>query len=219
MFKSIRHVLLIVLLMVAASGREVSAIGFGAYLSGQRGSGDWEIEEQAFPFTLIKADGDLRHFGIGFVLDTAPAQDRLFSYRLNVGLEEFNADLDDLGDALKLGGVSVNNTFGFQIFRSADVRLWAGPHVVTGFYGGALKELDFVDVALVEFGAGGSFGADFAAGERLSFSIVTGFTFSGFGGKIEFFTGDDDLRGNGGSAFVNLSLIWSRQGRTRPHPG
>jgi len=72
-------------------------------------------------------------FGGGFVFDTNLSQDRLFNYRLNVGLGwvaiQPDSKYDDLVDAP--GGVAfeIINTFGFGIVRTSTLRLWLGPQI------------------------------------------------------------------------------------------
>ena len=69
--------------------------------------------------------------GLGFVFDTNIGKDRDFSYRLN--LEYSLADLED-SSRLYSSDVSkhkynIINTFGFSVYHSRYVRLWAGPRL------------------------------------------------------------------------------------------
>ena len=98
--------------------------------------------------------------------------------------------------------------FGFQIYQSPKVKIWGGPHVVTGIYVGdrddsAVDE----DAVLFEFGAGGIFGVNYHSGQRLTISTVVGVTFSGYAGYVENFTDEDDITGDSHTVFFNLSFL------------
>lgn len=69
--------------------------------------------------------------GLGFVFDTNIGKDRDFSYRLNLEytlaeLEESDRLLFDSGSKHKY---NIVNTFGFSVYHSRYIRLWAGPRV------------------------------------------------------------------------------------------
>ena len=128
------------------------AAGLGAFANISPGAADWEVDDAGLELDF---EGDTRRLSFGFVMDTAPAQDRLFNYRLNVGLEAFEADWDDTCCEMDLGGVAVDNTFGFGVLRTDSVRLWVGPRVRVGFYGGDLDPTG-EEIYLLELGGGGA---------------------------------------------------------------
>ncbi len=200
--------LLLIFSVFLVSSRSASALGLGGYLSAQQGSADdWEIEDVLFSGD-IESDGDLDAFGVGFVLDTAPAQDRIFSYRLNVGLERLDVDLDRFGDTAELRGLVIDNTFGFQVFYSEPARLWIGPRLRVGLYGGEFEVVDDADLAIFQLGLGVAFGANFNVGGRLIIGVTTGYSYSGFVGEVDdAFFDDNDVTGGGGTAFLNFSLM------------
>ena len=125
-------VFLSLLLMLATT--PTLASGFGAFVEGISGSGDveidWDNSGNQPPF-----DNDFSGGHFGFILDTNLARDSVFNYRLNVGLGALDAE-DDFGTALELGGVTVDNTFGFGVVRSKSFRLWIGPQIRIGVYTG-----------------------------------------------------------------------------------
>ncbi|MBN1797563.1 MAG: hypothetical protein JW822_03240 [Spirochaetales bacterium] len=69
----------------------------------------------------------------GILFDTCVARDRLFNYRLQVGLDLSNASFydEDLGqDAdIDIWQISFINTFGFGMIRNELMRFWVGPQI------------------------------------------------------------------------------------------
>ena len=100
------------------------AAGFGGYFEYSRGIGYLDI----FGFD---ADFDDDKYGVGFAFDTNVSRDRLFNYRLNVGYERTNRKYEG-GLKEKLNGFSINNMFGFGVYRDPNARVWLGPSVRLG---------------------------------------------------------------------------------------
>lgn len=194
-----------------ASGASAAGLGFYGTLEG--GDGEWE-EEIGGPD--LEYDGDLSRAGFGFAFDTELGRQANFNYRMAVSVQGVDADFDLEGstftDELDLQGVVVDNTFGFSIYTDEVTRLWVGPRVRIGVFEGELDSAPSVDVSLAELGIGGVFGANFNAGPTVTFGLEAGFMFSGYGGEIDDFGGDNDLTGTSANLFLN-GLVLFRLGR------
>jgi len=200
-----RFIYVLMFLLLAFSGGSAFALGLGFYGTVQGGGGNWELENQS-GVKFYDDDGDTGRLGIGFALDTAVARDKLFNYRLNVGLERFDIDFDNSGGTTgEFLGLAVDNTFGFGVMRTEKVRLWIGPRVRVALYGGDYDNDSTVDIGLFEFGVGGVFGANFHVGPTVSLGFETGVMFSGYGGEVETnFAGVEyDLTGSSANLFLN----------------
>jgi hypothetical protein len=113
-----------IVLLIATSSDLVAATpafatGLGGYLS--YGNVDGSVD---FNF-----NGDYKtdRFGIGFVMDTNVATDRLFNYRLELGYQKSWREFDVLSRDIEFSGFTWNNYFGFAPYRSQNIRLWMGP--------------------------------------------------------------------------------------------
>jgi hypothetical protein len=102
------------------------ALGFGAYFEYARGIGQIDVGS----FNL---DRDSNVYAGGFALDTNVSRDSLFNYRLNLGYEYTSRPDQLVPSLLGLGssqnGVSLNNMFGFGVYRSEHMRAWLGPSI------------------------------------------------------------------------------------------
>jgi hypothetical protein len=73
-------------------------------------------------------------------METSPlTQNKLFSYRRQLGLEARDIEEED-GFAMELAGLVLNNTFAFGGNIADNIRLWGGPQVLFGFYAGETEE-------------------------------------------------------------------------------
>ena len=101
------------------------ASGYGLYLDYALGPIDPDID--FFSGTRYETG----RISIGFALDTAVAQDKLFNYRMNLGYEHIN---EKSGGTTfqKFNGGSFENIFGFGVYRSKLMRVWLGPAVRLG---------------------------------------------------------------------------------------
>ncbi|HEY3176703.1 MAG TPA: hypothetical protein VGK94_13190 [Candidatus Polarisedimenticolia bacterium] len=210
-----RAAFLLALLLAGFSADRAFAVGLGGYLSVGGGKADW-----TYDFDVagdVDADGDTGRAGLGFVMEIHPAGPSLFNYRLGVGYEAFGADFDfDNGpsDELELVGLVMDHTFGFALMRHDVARLWIGPQVRIGLYGGGFDDLPG-DVFAAEFGIGGAFGANFHVGDAFTISTVAGIRVSGYGASNDDNgVAEGDITGAGGSAFLNLAFM-ARTGSDR----
>ena len=207
-----RQNLRVMMLWLALFGLSVSqaiAFGFGAYVEGAVGSGEAEIDWD-WGGKTEEFDTDLSSAGFGFVMDSNLAANRVFNYRLNVGFDRLDME-DEADTTLELGGLVVDNTFGFGIVRTRAFRLWLGPQVRFGFYGGETDNSGTkLDAAVFAFGLAPVLGANLNLGAHFTLSITTGYRFLGFAGPVEWSDDSDsgDLAGNGGMAFFNVSALF-----------
>lgn len=176
-----------------------SAVGFGVFVDASGGgSGEMEVNDD---FTL---DIDAKTGAFGFVLDTAPTNERVFNYRLNVGLARQELDWD--GPKIKTDGIYVENIFGFAFVRNESFRWWAGPLVRVGYYAG---EIQFAsgdeDVDYGEFGVGAVTGLNFKVGNTV-ISPSIGVRYSGFAGEVD--SVEDEIEGHASNVFANLAVLF-----------
>ena len=205
MFQYARFVWIVMLITVMQGN--AFALGLGFYGAVQGGEADWEVENDFGP-DLNFDGGDISKASIGFTLDTAVLKDTVFNYRLNVGPERFDADLGDTQFTAELGGIAADNSFGFGVLRTENVRLWVGPRVRVAIYGGDFNDDSNVDVALVEFGVGGVFGGNFGVGRTVALGFETGFMISGYAGIIDDGSEEPDFTGEGTSVFLNGVVLF-----------
>jgi hypothetical protein len=160
--------------------------GYGFYIEGAGGSGEQEVDEWFSIGETEPYDVDFTGSDLGFVLDTSVAKDKLFNYRLNVGLSSF--DIEESGESdysgLERFGLSIDSTFGFGVFRIKPLRLWIGPQIRVGFYGGETDEFA-LDVYAVTFGVAPVLGANVNLGRVVSLSLSTGYRIQGYAGEID----------------------------------
>jgi hypothetical protein len=194
----------------------VFAAGFGFFGTAQGGDIDWEVEDDFG--NKVDFEGDKGGVGFGFIMDTAPGERNLFNYRLEVATEVFDADVEQnqvgFQDTFEMAGIAVDNSFGFGVFRNDAVRLWVGPRVRVGFFGGESKTDSTVDVALIEFGVGGVFGANFRIGPTVSLGLEVGTMITGYAGEIDDSFETLDITGDGPSLFLN-GVVLFRTGTDR----
>ena len=98
------------------------AVGFGPYFEYGRG-----ISNDGFG----TADFDDNRYSVGFALDTRVASDGLFNYRLNLGYQRTSRNFGGPGD-VTYNGVTLNQMFGFGVYRSSLMRVWLGPSIRIG---------------------------------------------------------------------------------------
>ncbi len=171
---------------------DVKAIGLGFYadLPVHEGSGDNLAKNDYERFSY---DTDDENNSLGFVLDTALASNSLFNYRLNLGYGDWKWKTK-AGGRLKLDAYTVDNTFGFSMFRNKHVRLWIGPQlrfcVLEGKYIDRFGDQDADwKYSYVGFGFAPVIGLNYNPGDFFTASITMGYRFMKY-------YGDDDYRGN-----------------------
>ena len=71
---------------------------------------------------------DFKRNDFSFVMDTAAAIDKLYNYRLHIGIANVSYD------GSKYSGPFITNTFGFGVVRNKSIRIWVGPQLgIRGF--------------------------------------------------------------------------------------
>jgi len=186
------------------------AIGLGLYIDLGGGSGEAEFDVQ----DTEEFDIDTSLFGIGFQFETNPqSAKKVFSYRFQAGLESRNIEIEDDENAtLELGGLVINNTFAFGGNPSEKIRLWGGPQILIGFFGGETDreylgdEISFSGTAI---GLGVAGGANFGIGGGKTILTTTiGLRTLGFAGKAEWYTWDEEFKGNATEFFISVGILF-----------
>ncbi len=210
MKKNSIHLSLLTALFVLFFTSPLFAIGLGAYIPGSRGIIEWEDNSN-------NDNSDLFKLGIGFILDTAVAQDRIFNYRLNLGfaltkiINETDYNIDGFDYHLY-------NTFGFGIIRTKDMRFWIGLQIGFGVIIGEYdvhEETDINSFTDVYASTGLAAGVNLHIGDRFSLGLEGGLR-TGFHkgtGKIEitnynYGSFEYDYSGSEIEIFMNISAIF-----------
>lgn len=185
----------------------------------------------------LDIDVSLTHLTFGVMYESAPARDKLFSYRGtfgfdiatklsidNVSFPGFPIDLNDLGISLDIDesskfGFSTNHTFAFGIVRTESLKWWAGPGIGLTFnyydYGTEFFGIP-VDAkgANLSIGGGGETGVNIHLGSAMTLCVGGGIHWRAFG----LGGGSDDVGslvwGNGPLYFIQTSILF-RTGRDR----
>jgi hypothetical protein len=156
-----------------------SALGLGFYGSFGSGSGEWEVDpDEDSDYTV---DTDNEHRSFGFVLDTAVAKDKVFNYRLQVGIDKWK-EKDFDGGEFEIDGFVVDNDFGFGVVRRENFRLWLGPELRIEYGEGILNDNTDAEVALIGIGVGPVIGVNFNFGKTFTLGLKSGYLFEGYGG-------------------------------------
>lgn len=134
----------------------------------------------------FEIDYDANVIGIGVQLDTNVARNRLFNYRVEIlvefvdGTSEYSlAGLSGSSDDdFAAGGFGINQTFGLGLIRRPGFRLYAGPTLRLGLFGGEGEdirlggtELDATDYVGFDLGLGLELGLNLHTGKRTSVSL------------------------------------------------
>ena len=191
------------------------AAGLGIFIDASGGgSGEFEWESD---FNSRNVDSKAAAFG--FVLDTAPTNERVFNYRLNVGFARH--EFDDI-DKIKSKGIYAENIFGFALIKDETLRWWVGPLVRVGFYSGDTDTVQLgsgasmkTELDYAEFGVGAVTGLNVKVGNAI-LSPSIGVRFSGYGGEGEITTRDsfgtssfkEDFEASATNIFANFALLF-----------
>lgn len=118
--------------------------------------------------------------GTDLVIDTAVAKNRIFNYRLSVECGTFTARREYLfrNVSFSVNRMTCASTFGFGLWRSRTMRIWAGPQIALS-YEFSNKDSRILDTFIYNK-AGGVIGINFHTGESTTVSFEVGFR-AGFG--------------------------------------
>ena len=184
------------------------AISFGMYIDLGGGSGEAEYDFSG----AEEFDIDTSFSGIGFQFETNPqSAKKVFSYRFQAGFESRDIE-DEENVTLELGGLVINNTFAFGGNPSKNIRLWGGPQVLVGFYGGETDREylgDEISFSGAAFGVGVAGGGNFGLGSGKTILTTTiGVRSLGFAGKAEWYDEDEELKGNSTEFFLSIGILF-----------
>lgn len=191
------------------------AVGLGGFIDASGGSGKAEGESDYESWDI-----DSNAFAFGFVLDTAPTNEKTFNYRLNVGFAKQDIKNEN-NDKLRSNGIYIENIFGFAFIKNENFRWWGGPLIRLGYYSGdadsyrvgsTIYEAKF-DYA--EVGVGAVTGLNFKAGKAILAPSI-GFRVNGFGGeetiteKTSYGNSSytEDITGNSTNIFANFAVLF-----------
>lgn len=202
-------------ILAASVDNAEAVVAMGPYLDISSGSGNLEWDSDHSEFDVDASGG-----GVGFALDSTRGDQANFNYRLNVGFEGQNLK-DETDLKMKMGGIVVENIFGFAIMRQPDMRWWAGPLLRIGFYSGETDDYydtygdrSKTEADLFEFGVGVATGITLKIGPHIYLAPSAGVRFIGISGTGTVKNFDlhsqyeDDLSGNLTNLFVNFSLMF-----------
>lgn len=205
MKKTLTACLVLATVLLFGSGRASAAgMGFSVGFGGGSGTVEYDI-----PGTE-EIDVDASSFGLSFLLETDPLSAESFSYRLNIGIEALNLE-DDSGVTAELGGLVFDNTFCFRLAGDDTYRIWIGPQVRVGFYGGETdKEFlgETIEYSAFAFGVGGAIGGNWSMGGDTIIGFDTGIRFTGYGGEAEWGGVKEDFTASTSIFFVNFDMMW-----------
>lgn len=192
-------------LFIAASS-QVFALGLGATVQLGGGSGTQTLDNW---FVTSDEDVDIDTVGIGFALDTSLTDKHTFNYRLGVGTESVTIE-NQFGGESDISGIFVSNDFGFAVYKDSTTRIWVGPQVKVGLYGG--DDANNNDLAIVTLGVGPVVGANFKVGSNLVLAAKAGLIFHSYAGDA--YNNNDtwlyDVDGDASLFIVNFSIFYDR---------
>lgn len=183
-----------------------SALGLGFYGSLGSGSGDLEVDPEAG--TDYEFDTDNEHRSFGFVLDTAVAKDKVFNYRLQVGLDKWEEENSDTGDKFEIDGFVVENDFGFGVVRRESFRLWLGPTLRIEYGEGIYNDNTDEEAAFFGIGVGPVIGVNFNFGRIFTLGLKSGYLFEGYGGAGKDLFEGDRYTISSRQIFINAAIIF-----------
>ncbi len=176
-----------------------AAVGLGPFFEYGRGIGVVESGRNL--------DYDTNRYSVGFALDTAVARDTLFNYRLNLGYSYRDQMFDGGGDS-ESHGLTLNNMFGFGVYRSDRARLWLGPSIRfnADFVTDLPSERDVVDLGI---GGGLALGANIHTGAMGSVGLTFGYQYLYVASVVsDSYYGDETLHGRQHLISFNLTYFF-----------
>ena len=197
------------LLIGSIYSTQALAVGKGFYLQTGSGSATWDADfDSGFKSSF---DSDTSHTGIGFVLDTATAKDKLFNYRLQVGYEKYEDKINGSSSKLKMKSLVIDQDFGFGLVRNKNIRFWLAPEIRIAFASGSPNGSNGYDVALVGFGLGPAVGINFHTSQKLSLALKVGYlkmNYSGAGNDNSSSSNNATYTVHENITFVNFSMLF-----------
>lgn len=200
---------LAVFLLCSFFPADAMAIGLGLNLTGGVGSTEWEVEQDFFPYSEWEEDVDVTRVGLGLILDTTVAKNRLFNYRLNIGCEAVDYDIDG-GGTFETEGCFMAHDFGFGIIRKKNLRLWVGPELRLSYSEGELENVSTTELHMATIGIGPVVGLNLNFGKTVTLALKVGALSMGGGGYVEDkVSGQDwEISEEGSYAFANVGIIF-----------
>jgi hypothetical protein len=163
----------LLLLVVAITPGAADAGGIGGSLSYARNQSKLDDTDDVWADLQTESDS----VGFGLIFDSNLAKDRLFNYRLNASLEFVDEEVGQAGLENQVQGTnfSFDQTFGFGIVRTPDVRVFLGPslHLGVGRIDDHIRVIGTrVDYERTSFtaGLGPELGVNFNIGRHLTLS-------------------------------------------------
>jgi hypothetical protein len=176
-------------------------------------------------------DVSLTHLTFGVMYESAPARDKLMSYRGTLGFDiatdmsvdeisipSFPVDIRDLGLSFDIGesskyGFSTNHTLAFGIIRTDRLKWWVGPGIgmTFNYYDYSTDLFGFpldAKAGNISIGGGGETGVNIHLGPGMTLCAGGGIHWRAFG----LAAGSDDVGslvwGNGPLYFIQVSLLF-----------
>lgn len=187
------------ILAVLSLAPPAQAGGIGGSLSYSRGHASLEDTDNVWSDLDVQSD----MAGFGLVFDTNLAQDRLFNYRLNASIQFTDQEVQQSGLENQVQGTSFafDQTFGFGIIRTPEVRVFVGPSLHLGV--GRTDDDYFVDGFQANYdqttfsaGIGPELGVNFNVGRHLTLSLSS---FARYGVQVQSFDDFFDEAGSDGN--------------------
>ncbi len=179
---ALKTFLFAVLCFIIIGAREASALGFGIY--GQYKTASPELNSNYIdPDPMLlgweeDADATRNLFGLGLLIDTAVAKDKLFNYRLQLGVAFGSLSIDgtQYDKSIGLTEYHMYHSFGFGIVRTDGLRLWFGPQLGLGQARGSYSYAGKSGMEYIETFAsiGAVLGLNIHVSERASFGFSGG---------------------------------------------
>jgi len=214
--RPVRNLTLLCAVMLASSvGQAEAVVAMGPYLDFSSGSGklEWDSDNSDF-------DVDTASAAVGLSLDATRGEQANFNYRLNIAIEGQNLK-DESDVTMKMGGIILENVFGFALISKPDMRWWIGPLLRFALYSGetddyhnSYGERCKTEANLFEYGAGMATGITLKVGPHAYLAPSAGVRFIGTSGtgtikNLDLHSQyDDDFSGNLTNFFVYFSLLF-----------
>ncbi|MFH0976744.1 MAG: hypothetical protein V1874_13250 [Spirochaetota bacterium] len=201
----------------------VKAIGMGGYVTGSYSYYQWEYNSEYYSYYHqvpdVRFNSNGYKIGTGFIFDTGIANDRLFNYRLQIGVNKVKM-YNNHSDIPNVDGYeySIYNNFCFGFIRTPMFRIWAGPQFGFGFFDGTYdvktestypdEDSNYLSTTFASIGliAGINIHFDY----KLSLGIDGGFRYKYHSGDagIDRNTYWEEIKGREYETFIELSVLF-----------